>query len=83
MQSPGTPSKESLVPDGLSPIFGASPFKKCGELSGSETVGDTIKNFITTFKNIISARFKRQLVQYKHMVIEIGGMSLFKFVGNS
>ena len=75
-----TPNKNPCVLDGLSPIFDASPFKQPS--NSSESLGDIINNFITTFKCMSSSRLKKQLVKYlyKLFVIEFAGMPLFQFV---
>ena len=76
----GTPLGSFAIPDGLSPIFGTSPFKKSSP--SVESVGDIVKDFIMAFKSMTSSRLKKQLVQYlyKLLVIELGGMPLFQFV---
>lgn len=77
---PGTPVKNFSIPDSLSPIFTASPFKKSS--ASMESVGDSVTNFITTFRSMTSSRLKKQLVQYlyKLFVVELGGMPLFQFI---
>ena len=67
--------------DNLSPIFRESPCKDSAKnIRG--TLGDTVQNFITSFKCSMSQRLKKQLLNYlyKLFVIDFGGMDLFNFV---
>ena len=79
-ERPGKPVKNPSIPDGLSPIFAESPFKKNSAIM--ESIGDVINNFIKTFKTLMSSRLKKQLIQYlyKLYVAEVGGMKLFKYI---
>ena len=56
-EQPGTPVKNTSIPDGLSPIFNESPFKK--DSPAVESIGDVINNFIRTFKTLMSSRLKK------------------------
>lgn len=61
----------------LSPIFSCSPCKRA-----KLTLGDTIQNFISAFKNIMSNRLQKQLLQhlYQYLVVSYGGNSFYSFV---
>ncbi|CAB3990641.1 Transposon Tf2-6 poly [Paramuricea clavata] len=77
--SPRMPFSSLVINDSLSPIFKTSSAKSS---LPSRSVGDIVQDFITAFKCTMSQRLKEQLVHYlyKLMVIELGGMPLYKFV---
>jgi hypothetical protein len=63
----------------LSPVFASSP---TDNKKVPCHVGDLIKEFLACFKGPMSYRLKTQLLNYlfKLIVMEIGGIELFKFV---
>lgn len=80
---PSSPGDISNFNNHLSPIFKESPCrKKSDSVLEKQSVGDTVQDFITAFKSVMSQRLREQVLNYlyKLLVIEHGGMSLFQFV---
>ncbi|CAB3991294.1 Hypothetical predicted protein [Paramuricea clavata] len=80
---PSSPGDISNFNNHLSPIFKESPCrKKSDSVLEKQSVGDTVQDFITDFKSVMSQRLREQVLNYlyKLLVIEHGGMSLFQFV---
>jgi hypothetical protein len=77
-----TPQTSPAVDEPLSPVFASSPTIPPDNKKVPCHVGDLIKEFLACFKGPMSYRLKTQLLNYlfKLIVMEIGGIELFKFV---
>ena len=68
----------------LSPIFSCSPSTGAKEHTGSNTIGDVIKDFVTCFTTSMSSWMKMQILNhiFKQYVIGKCGLDFFKFVND-
>ena len=66
----------------LSPIFSCSPAKDTKQSNSS--VGDVVREFLTTFKSSMTSRLRSQLLHhiFKLSLVEDDGMEFFKFVNS-